>query len=208
MVKIQASGEAVHDQIFVDNVSFKAEAVPNPKDVCTATNTDAWGTLLSEDFQTSVNGGMGVFTSPGDDAKRVGSTDGTISVSGFHSARIRDRSDGDSAITSNSFSVNAVSALYVNFKFKGIGMENGDDFFVEIEYDGSGAWIDVAQIVSGVDFVDAAADPTAAFNDYCLLWGIPNGVINAKIRFRSDGDGDADQVFIDDILVKGGSYQF
>lgn len=210
IVKIQASGDLDSDQIFVDNISFKAEAgVDQATDTCSATDTSSWGIILAEDFQTpSVNGGLGEFNSPGDDAMRIGKADGSLSASGAHSVRIRDNKGELSALTSNAFDISAYSALEINFKFKAISMEDKDDFFVEIEYDGTGGWNDITQLVSGTDFTNGDTTTATFFSDYCILWKLPDSVSSAKIRFRADGDGDDDQVYIDDIVVKGGSFMF
>ncbi|MEM9487711.1 MAG: M4 family metallopeptidase [Myxococcota bacterium] len=112
--------------------------------------------------------------------------------SGLYSARIRDNSNAASAF-SRSFDLGGYSELEIGFSFYPVSMENGEDFFVELNT-GSG-WVAIANYTSGSDFAnDVRYSKTVTYSG-----GLSS---DTQIRFRADASSNADRVYIDDVVLR------
>ena len=151
-----------------------------------------WVTITYDDFES----GWGNYTDGGRDCSRY--TGGTYAWQGIAAADIQDNSGTKSSFYHTSGQdVSAFTDLEVEFYFYPRSMETNEDFWVQY-YDGS-SWRTVASFARGVDFnnntfyVATVNIPKASYN-------YPT---NAKLRFRCDASGNADDVYIDAIEFRG-----
>jgi len=125
--------------------------------------------------------------------------------SGLYSMRLRDNSGIQSSIYTNPIFTENLAQIRVNFSFLAISMEHSEDFMLEISHDNGATYTVVKQWVSGIDF----------FNNtrYQRSVSIPLNMEQFSIlRFRSDASSNADNIFLDDIVVElcnsGGGVSF
>jgi vibriolysin len=146
-------------------------------------------TVLSRtDFEADLGG----FSNGGADATRYQNP--LVAGSGRYSVRLRD----DSGVASSIFSttglgVEGYSMLRIEYSALAIGMEAGEDYFVEIQRD-IGAWETVANFVHGTDFINNvrhAGDVRIALE----------GASTVKVRFRCDASDNSDSIFLDDVTL-------
>ncbi len=149
--------------------------------------------ILASYFETSwdswVDGGI--------DATRVNSS---YSYEGSYSIQIRDNSGAQSSMTSPALNLSNATGAEIQFYFKAIGVEVGEDFWIQYKV-GSGAYVTIGQLIRGTHFNNNQF--------YVVTLAVPNFVPNSACRFRlqSDASDDSDQVYIDQVTVTkiGGS---
>ncbi len=147
-------------------------------------------TFMASYFESGWDG----WTDGGSDCYRYS---GTRSYEGSYSIRIRDNSGTASRMTSSSFDATGHSSIEVEFYFYPYSMENGEDFWVRF-YDGS-SWNTVAAYARGTNFENNqfyTATVTISSADY-------NFGSNAQVAFQCDASGNADQIYIDQVTVRG-----
>lgn len=152
----------------------------------------SWVTITSDDFET----GLGSYTDGGSDMSRYTST--THAHQGAAAADIQDNSGTPSSFYhTGNFNVSAYTDMEVSFWFKMVGMESGEDFFVE--YFNGTTWQIVASYVRGTSYLNGTF--------YNRTVTIPKAnytyPANAKLRFRCDASDNADDVYIDEIVWRG-----
>ena len=117
--------------------------------------------------------------------------------SGEYSMRIRDNSgDGSSFYSTNGVDVSSYSQIKIDFHFHPVGMETGEDFFVEF-YDGS-SWIMVGHYVSGLNFNNGIPQQITDLVINSATYSFTSG---AKFKFRCDASSNDDEIFIDDVVI-------
>ena len=151
-----------------------------------------WTTITFDNFET----GMGTYTDGGADMSRYTGT--TYAHQGAAAADIQDNSGVASSFYHTAgYNVSAYTDLEVEFWFRAVSMESGEDFWVQY-FDGS-TWRTVATYVSGTGFSNNVF--------YSKIVKIPKGTYayptNAKLRFMCDASNDADDVYIDEITFRG-----
>ncbi len=151
-------------------------------------NTSTTDILLEHSFESGWNG----WTDGGGDCYRIRSS---RSFDGNYSIRIRDNSGTASAMTSSSFDVSAYDNLEVTFNFYSYSMENGEDFWLRY-FDGS-SWRTIKAYARGTDFSNNTFSAVTA-NISDATYNFPS---NAKFRFQCDASSNADQIYIDNIVV-------
>ncbi len=149
-------------------------------------------TITYDDFES----GMGSFTDGGADMLRY--TGGTYAWQGSAAANIQDNSGTASSFyTTTTRNVTAYQTLEVEFYFRAVSMENGENFWVQY-YNGS-AWQTVANFVAGTSFSNNTF--------YVTTVTIPRSTYtfptNARIRFMCDASANNDDVYIDQITWRG-----
>ncbi len=149
------------------------------------------GPLVSGYFETGWDG----WTSGGVDCSRV--TSSSNSFEGTHSIRIQDNSGTASAMTSSAVDVSAYNTLTIQFYFKAVGMENGEDFWVR--YFNGSAWTTVAAYARGTNF----NNNTFYVVTITLSSAQYNFPTNAQFRFQCDASDNSDQIYIDAVTVTG-----
>ena len=145
--------------------------------------------LWSNDFES----GWGNFNDGGSDARRS-INDAAYANSGSYCARIRDNTS-TSVITSDPFDLSGYSEARIDFSYYPRSMENNEDFFVEL-WDG-GSWQVVANYARGSEF-----DNNTRYDESITVSSASVGFSgSAQLRFRNDASGNADWVYIDDVVL-------
>jgi PKD repeat protein len=160
--------------------------------VTTGGGSGTWQTITYDDFES----GMGTYADGGSDMSRY--TGGTYAWQGSAAADIQDNSGTASSFYhAGTYNVSGYVDLEVDFYFRAVSMEAGENFFVEY-YDGA-AWRVVADFAQGSDFSNNLF--------YHATVGIPsssfNYPTNARLRFRCDASSNSDDVYIDQIEFRG-----
>ena len=144
--------------------------------------------LLSHSFETGWDG----WIDGGSDCYRINSS---RSFDGNYSIRIRDNSGTASAMTSAAFDVTAYDNLEVTFNFYSYSMEFNEDFWLRY-FDGS-TWQTVQAFARGTDFNNNTFT-AATVNISSSAYNFPT---NAKFRFQCDASSNADQIYIDNVVI-------
>ena len=121
------------------------------------------------------------------------------SFEGNYSIRIRDNSGVASSMTSPTFNLSNFSEVKFDFHFFSNSMEFGEDFWLQYN-DGSG-FVTIATWARGIDFNNEA------FGNYVVTLNSSryNLSSNAQFRLRCDASGNADRIFIDQVIITGSS---
>jgi uncharacterized protein YjdB len=124
---------------------------------------------------------------------------GVNSAEGLWSIQLRDNSGVASAMTSQTLTTaGSYSSLKVNFKFKMVGVETGEDFWLQYSSNGT-TWTTVKTWVRGTTYLNNEFyDGTATLNS--PTYTLTN---TAKFRFVSDASDDSDVVYIDAVVING-----
>ena len=146
--------------------------------------------LSAHYFESGWNG----WIDGGSDTKRYA---GSRSYEGNYSIRIRDNSGTASAMTSPTYDLTSFDSVEVTFHFYSYSMENNEDFWLRF-YDGN-SWQTVETWAKGTDFQNNnfySATVTLNASNY-------NFVNNAQFRFQNDASGNADHIYIDEVIISG-----
>jgi hypothetical protein len=143
--------------------------------------------LLASYFETGWNS----WVDGGSDATRVQTT---YSWEGSYSIRLADNSGSQSAMTSPSFNLTGATGLEIEFYFKSIGVETGEDFIIQYN-NGSGIWNTIGQLIRGTHFNNSTF--------YLVTLTVPGFVptTNAKLRIQCDASDNTDQIYIDQVTI-------
>ena len=151
-----------------------------------------WVTIAFDNFEL----GMGNYVDGGIDMLRYTGT--TLARQGKAAANIQDNSLVASSFYSKAgLNVTRYADLKVEFYYRAVGMETGEDFF--LEYFNGTAWVRAATFVAGTNFNNGAyvrglvSIPRSSF-------AYPT---TAKLRFRCDASDDTDDIYIDQITFSG-----
>ena len=176
----------------------------SPEEIAT---TDAWyavgvgsqfgggggggGPLLSGYFETGWDG----WTDGGADCARVNSA--ANSFEGTYSIQLRDNSGTASAMTSATVDVSGNTQLNIQFYFRAVSMENGEDFWVR--YFNGTTWSTIATYSRGANFNNNTfyvVNITMSSAQYTFP-------TNAQFRIQCDASDDTDQIYIDAFTLTG-----
>lgn len=86
------------------------------------------------------------------------------------------------------------TGLEIEFYFKAVGVEAGEDFWVQYR-NPAGVWVTIGQIIQGVHFNNNTF--------YLATVTVPGFTPNAsaKLRIQCDASDDTDQVYIDQVII-------
>ncbi|WP_299332602.1 T9SS type A sorting domain-containing protein [uncultured Psychroserpens sp.] len=122
---------------------------------------------------------------------------GSNSYEGNYSIRLRDNSGTRSAMTSPAFDLTGFDQVEVEFYFYANSMESGEDFWLRY-YNGS-SYSTVASYASGTNFNNNTFyTATVTLNSSQV-----NFASNSRFRFQCDASANADQVYIDQVTIRG-----
>ncbi|WP_290671089.1 endonuclease [Kordia sp.] len=147
--------------------------------------------VLHEGFFES---GMDGWIDGGGDCYRYS---GSRSYEGNYSIRIRDNSSTASSMTLNNVDVSPYDTVEVEFHFYSYSMETGEDFW--LRYNNGSGWQTVKAYASGTDF----QNNNFYSSKVTLDSGSYNFVNDASFRFQCDASANADQIYIDQVSIKG-----
>ena len=148
------------------------------------------GPLLGSYFET----GWDNWTDGGVDCARYS---GSNSYEGSYSIQLRDNSGTASAMTSPALNVSGYTQLAVQFYFRAVSMEAGEDFW--LQYFNGSTWTTVATYTRGVNFNNNTFY-TSTVTLTSAQYTFPT---NAQFRFMCDASDDTDQIYIDAVTVTG-----
>lgn len=128
-----------------------------------------------------------------------GSTDCTrvaeYANTGSWSVRLRDNSGVSSSLTTNNLALSSYNEISIDFSYYPNSMEDGEDFWLQISTDGGSEFTTIQTWTSGKEF----------YNNNRYYESITIGDIRltdyTQLRLRCDASANADQVYIDDILI-------
>ena len=156
-----------------------------------STNFTTTDNVLSEGFfETGLDG----WVDGGGDVARVQSSN---SSEGLFSIRLRDNSGTASSMTSPVIDATEFDSLEMTFNYFAISIESGENFFVEF-FNGSSYQI-VDNFISGTDFSNGNFFSANVTIDASNI----NFASNSRFRIRCDASNNNDQVFIDEVIIKG-----
>ena len=143
--------------------------------------------ILASYFET----GWDSWVDGGIDATRLNTS---YSYEGLYSIQIRDNSGSQSSMTTPSLNLSNATGVELEFYFKAIGMEVGEDFWIQYKV-GSGSYVTIGQLTRGTNFNNSVF--------YVVNLTVPNFVPNSSCRFRlqCDASDDSDQIYIDKVTV-------
>ena len=148
-------------------------------------------TVLSEGYFES---GWDGWSDGGSDCARYA---GSNSYENTYSIRLRDNSGTASAMTSPALNLTSYDQVEIEFYFYANSMENGEDFWVRY-YNGS-SYSTVATYASGTNF----NNNTFYTATVTLSASQVNFATNSRFRFQCDASGNNDQVYIDQVTIRG-----
>jgi hypothetical protein len=153
-----------------------------------------WTTITYDDFE----GGADNFTFGGADAFLCESCG--FAHEGNDAADLQDNSLNSSAIiTTNNQDVSGYSEMRVSFWYRTEGTSSGHDFFLEYSSNGGTDWTLVEDWVTGTDHNNSEFhNPTVTLDS-----GTYSFTNQAKIKIRADFAGNANDVYIDEVLWEG-----
>lgn len=151
--------------------------------------------LVCEEFDTeSFETGFGIWNDGGDDVIRLDNA--AAATTGSFSIMIRDDSDSNSSLYTNTLDLSSYETIEVGFNFIARSMEAGEDFHLEISTDGGTTYSIVKSWVSGTDFENLLPSSDAVAIEEVSLTNM------TVVRFRCDASANNDQVFLDDISIQ------
>jgi hypothetical protein len=97
-------------------------------------------------------------------------------------------------MTSPAFNLSDATGLEIEFYFKAVGVEAGEDFWVQYK-NPAGVWVTIGQLIQGVHFNNNTF--------YLATVSVPGFTPNpsAKLRIQCDASDDTDQVYIDQVTI-------
>ena len=188
------TGLTANTTYTVGVVAFDAAGNTSATGSTTFTTLSSGGSGSEEIFGHYFESGWDGWADGGSDCARYS---GSRSYEGNYSIRLRDNSGTVSAMTLSNVDVSGFDELVLTFYFYAYSMENGEDFWVRFN-DGSG-WQTVATYARGTDFNNNtfySATVTLSASDF-------NFGSNAQFRFQCDASGNADYIYIDEVVLTG-----
>ena len=165
-----------------DSLDSDGDGIPDDCDTCDM--------ISNEDFESNSSA---FWTTGGFDAAIVASSN---SPEGGYSFRIRDNSFASSSISSPVLDLSSVESIQLTFDYQAIGMEAGEDFFLELSTDGGITYAILEEWNSGVEFFNGIV-----YNEDI---SISNNNLSTQtiIRFRCDASINSDEVYLDNIIIE------
>jgi len=172
------------------------DSIPNTGTASSPANatTDpasGWTQIIYDDFE----GGFGNWNDGGKDCRLY--TGGARAHQGTNAVNIQDNSAPPASTTyTDNLALAAYDQIKVDFWYYCYSMDNSaEDFWLQISTDGGSHWTTVEEWNLGDEFVNEQFYP-----DSVIITGytLTN---NTQLRFRCDASGNADDVYIDEILV-------
>lgn len=157
-------------------------------------DSNVFTTITFDDFEV----GYGNFTDGGDNSIRYA---GSYSHQGQRSIDLQDNTSTSLITTTTGRNVSGYATLEVDFWFKMVQLEEGEDFWLQYSPDGGTNW----QTVASWTRTPGQHDNNTFYNKVVKLTKGPyNFSSNAKIRFRCDASSSGDDVYIDEVTWRGG----
>ena len=177
--------------IEATDAAGNVSAASNTINITTTSASNGTITVLHEGFFES---GFDGWMDGGSDCNYY---TGIRSFEGNSSIELRDNSGGASSMTLQNVDVSPYNTVEVEFYFYSNSMENNEDFWLRY-HDGT-SWSTIATFTSGTDFSNN--------NFYTAIITLDsmssNFVSNAQFRFQCDASANNDQIYIDQVSIRG-----
>lgn len=160
--------------------------------VTTATPTGecTTATVNTNDFE----GGWGIWNDGGSDARR--SAGDAAYSNGTYSIRLRDNTS-TSTMTTDNLDLSSFEDITVSFSYYARSMDNSnEDFWLQVSTNGGSSFSTQEEWNQGDEFVNNVRE-----NDVVNIAGPFTST--TRLRFRCDASGNADWVYIDDVVITG-----
>jgi len=149
-------------------------------------------TNVQIDFN-NLDSGWGNWNDGGSDCVRSTSTTGAYS--GSRSILIRDNTS-TSVATSDNYNLDGFEEVTISWTYIGVGMESGEDFWLQASVDGGSNYQTITTYARGTDFENNVRE----FESVVITGTFTS---TTKFRFRCDASVNNDRIYIDDILIEG-----
>jgi len=168
-----------------------------------STPSISWSVISYDDFEGN---NWGSFGTRGEDCSLV--SDGNLN--GSWAVQLRDNSATSVLVQAAPYIISQFSYLQISFWFLMQGMDTGDDFFVEINFDGQ-SWQSVGEFVLGQpnellvpQTAETLSNSKLYFAQIALdLTSYISKPRNVRMRIRCDASANDDLVYVDDVLLQG-----
>ncbi len=145
--------------------------------------------LAYDDFEQ----GWGNWNDGGSDCKRDDYGDRALDL---YSVRIRDNSGKKSSTYTDVMDLTDYHTVNIQFSYYPRGMENGEDFFLELSTDGGITYSLIREWNAGQEFFN-----DSWYSESVTVEG-PFGD-NCRWRFRCDASSNSDRIYLDNITLEG-----
>ncbi|MHC4256338.1 MAG: phage tail protein, partial [Planctomycetota bacterium] len=181
-VKARDKSPAQNETAYSSSQSATTDAAPQ------------WTVIISDDFE----GGFGNWNDGGSDCSLY--TSGARAHQGNNAVDIQDNSTPPASTTyTNNLALSGYDDVKVDFWYYCYSMDNSnEDFWLDISTNGGSDWTAVEEWNQGDEFVNEQFYPESVIiTGYTLT-------DQTQLRFRCDASGNADDVYIDEVVVSAG----
>lgn len=173
----------------VDEVNNSGTTIGDLWSFTTVAAPSTWTVLTSDDFET----GFGNWTDGGSDAR----LSSNFAV-GNQCLALQDNSSTSESELANALDLTAYTELKVEFSYVVQSFEGNEDFWLRYSSDGGTSWSTIVALVNDIDFVD---DGTRYYLSITIESTSHTFNNNVKLMFECDASGNADDVYIDDVVI-------
>jgi GH35 family endo-1,4-beta-xylanase len=159
-------------------------------DLSVSLGAGEWIELTNDDFES----GWGNWLDGGADALLS-----SINAIGAQCMNLQDDTATSESELAVALDLTGYTHLRIAFTYLPVSMENGEDFWVRFSADGGVNWSTIKAFVSGADFSNDVREYPVLTIDRETY----NFTSNVKIKFECDASGNADDVYIDDVIISG-----
>lgn len=146
-------------------------------------------TFATDNFES----GYGNWNDGGSDCVRSR----TRPIEGIRSVYLRDNTN-TSVLTSDAYNMSSLEELTVDFSYYPYSMENGEDFWLQVDNGDGNGFQTVQTWARGTDF-----NNNTLYNESVTITASSGFGTNVRVRFRCDASGNSDYVHLDNIVLGG-----
>ncbi|MDC1198217.1 T9SS type A sorting domain-containing protein, partial [Algibacter sp.] len=151
----------------------------------------SYSVLNSEGFES----GWGIWNDGGVDSRRS-ANDANYASTGIYCVRLRD-DNSTSTMTTDDLDLTSYEEITINFGYYARSMDNSnEDFWLQISNTGGASFTIIEEWNLNDEFVN-----NQFYTDQVIIPGPFNS--NTQFRFRADGSGNSDWIYIDDVVISG-----
>lgn len=116
------------------------------------------------------------------------------------------RMDGAGSLTTSNISLTGLSDVTLSVAFASVGVDNGDDLFLDISYDNGATWTGSGSVklMDGVSNAGLNMGNTSAATVATNPWvvNVPASETQIRVRLRAIGISTGEYYFVDDIVLR------
>jgi len=157
---------------------------------CSSGNSSDCQAISEVNFESGFN----IWNDGGSDCGLI--INSAFSNSGSSSVRLRDNSGAASSMFTDNLNMSAASEAVISFSFLPESFETGEDFFFEVSTNGGSSFAIVQEWVVNEDFSNGQRQHAQ------VNIGSNNLSNNTVFRIRCDASGNADLLYIDDVMIE------